>query len=321
MKKAFSLIELLVVIAIIGILAGILIASFGGGTESARAAKCLNNMRQLAQGVISYGVTTRAKALPPIAGSKAVVEFDGSGKVYREKVGWISWLSMNDEYGTRRSDKATSKNFISLENASAYCADRQKAEFAITNGTLWKAVNCNHDCYVCPQHLIATQKKHAQLNWSYVMNAYFGYDANGKADVGTGAKSLVDTSVRRERRLMFAELPIYGTGKRIDEGGNPSEAEYPTGENTETDCVLQYRSTDFNKKWKGTVESIAFNHKSAKRWCAHVVFADGHTEKILKPKAGSGVNEKDLTAYLCAGKDIGFDGSSYTWINNQDKTE
>ena len=44
MKKAFSLVELLVVVAIIAILAGVLVSSFSGGTESARAARCLSNL-------------------------------------------------------------------------------------------------------------------------------------------------------------------------------------------------------------------------------------------------------------------------------------
>ena len=322
-RGAFSLVELIIVMGIIGVLASVLIASFSGGTESARAAKCLNNMRSLAQGVISYGVSTRAKEFPPLAGSKAVIRSSGNGIVYKEQPGWISWLSMNDEYGTRRQNGKQPKSFVSIENASAYCQDRKKAEFAITNGTIWQAVGCSRDVYTCPEHVIAVQKKHATVNWSYVMNAYFGYDSSdgSKGFIGADEKSLTNFSVRRDRRLMFAELPIYGTGKHIDEGGLVKNAEYPTGGSTETDCVLQYKAYEFNKVWKGNAESIAFNHKNAKRWCAHVCFADGHTEKILKPKAGSGVNEEQLTALLCAGKDIGFDGSSYTWVNSTDKTE
>ena len=42
MKKAFTLVELLIVIAIISALAGIMVVSFSGSTESARAAQwCL----------------------------------------------------------------------------------------------------------------------------------------------------------------------------------------------------------------------------------------------------------------------------------------
>lgn len=323
MKRAFTLIELLVVIGIIGILAGITMASFSGGTESARAAKCLNNMRNLAQGAISYASRNEGGRLP-FAGSRAAVGFDQKGAHYREQKGWISWLSQNDEYRERTRGEHP-RSFVSIPNASAYTSDNEKGYFALTNGTLWQAVNQNRDIYTCPAHSLAVTKGKGKVWWSYVMNAYFGYDTSkgSKAPVTTGdiGRLPSDVNVRPDRRLMFAELPIYGTGIRIDEGGRQNSASYPTTDDPETDCVLQYKAYEFQKKWSGKAESIAFNHKSGKRWCAHVVFADGHAEKILKPKKSGGVSDEQLTALLCSGKDIGFDGSSYTWINDTDKSE
>ena len=78
MKRAFSLVELIVVIGIIGVLAGVLFASFSGGTESARAAKCLSNMRNLAQAAISTATNGRKLTWDtsyhyPLAGSRAVL--------------------------------------------------------------------------------------------------------------------------------------------------------------------------------------------------------------------------------------------------------
>ena len=71
MKKAFSLVELIVVIGIIAILSGVLLATFGGGTASARAARCLSNMKNLASACQTYGMKTGHY---PIAGNQSYIE-------------------------------------------------------------------------------------------------------------------------------------------------------------------------------------------------------------------------------------------------------
>lgn len=60
---AFTLVELLVVIAIIGVLIGLLLPAVQAARESARRAKCLNNIRQVGLSALTYeGVK---KELPP----------------------------------------------------------------------------------------------------------------------------------------------------------------------------------------------------------------------------------------------------------------
>jgi len=355
-KTGFTLIELLVVIGIIGTLSAILVSSFSGGTEAARAAKCLTNMRNLAQAAIGLAARERnpgdtASNVFPAAGSHACLGRSGSDVVYRECHGWISWLSMNNEYGGNGSQGGGyPKSFVQVENMSAYSVQGDpKATFAITNGTLWQALGGNREVYVCPEHVRIVQgkgrgrgqqgqqggSKGLQVNWSYVMNAYFGYDSSdgSKAVTVTDSTSTRVTlnSPRLDRTLLFAELPFQDH----DFNGSLISTDFSTSAGPENDCVLQYKGgtidgDTFNNNWKGKAESIAFNHKNGKRWCAHVAFADGHTEKLMLPKGGGGLTREQLTALLCGddthnaqnkpekfgGKDIAFDGKTYSKLKN-----
>ena len=340
-RPAFTIIELLVVIGIIGILAGVLLSSFSGGTESARAAKCLANMRNLAQGAISYAAKNK-HGLFPYAGSHAKID---QKLAYTEHVGWISWLSINDEYYKRGKDGGPARSFQKCDNISAFCDDDDKAAFAITNGALWNCVGQNRETYVCPSHAILA-KKHGKghklkVRFSYAMSAFFGYDWTKGTDAATdgdGGVSMNGSDVRLDRTLLFAELPFAIQGTTDSSNKVDEDTAYSTANNTYLiDCTLQYSATINGKsyyggfkEWNGTAEAIAFNHKSGKRYCAHVAFADGHVERLLMPKAGSGgLNAAQLTAALCGGKDgfhkggvdVSFSdkNSSYDLITDGDK--
>lgn len=270
MKKAFTLVELLVVIGIIGVLAGVLIASFSGSTDSARAAKCLTNLKNLASANQLYGANA-GKVVFAYSTSYLSDAATSSGEsIYYERPGWVSWYS-------KGMFPATSQ--VSGEEISTYDENEDKRLYCLTNGALWKYLSGNGSAYACAQHAKTTTLKPL---WSYVENA---------ALVDVNYESLT----RADRRLLFAEMPFDGT-----DDGNYA----PTTSKTDfNDCSLKSDGT----------EMIGFNHTSGKgAACAHVVFADGHVEKLRQPKEGLTVSKrKELTQWLCEGKDISFDGKDY----------
>ena len=320
MKHAFTLIEMLVVIAIIGILAGILLASFSGSTESARAALCLSNMHNLATACQTYGSATGRY---PLAGSIEYLTIDESQgmahakALYKEVPGWISWASE----GAYRS-KPTSHQASGAWMTSAYSKDETKNVYCLTNGCLWSYVSGNRKTYVCPSH-VKKMPRNPPL-WSYVMNSYFGWDSSkgGEAQGVNFDHVEYGELDNADRRLLFAELQFEQVGLPV-----------PTNEGTDSDCVLQYSAASVgsgaNEKTgqkggqgDGGSEVIGVNHKSGRNLMAHVAFADGHTEKLRIPFTGTIKNPqvdagqlKKLTAWLCMGKDVSFDGKNYKEVD------
>lgn len=296
MKKAFTLVELLVVIAIIGVLASVLMVTFGSGTESARATKCLIGMRNLANGVTARAMDA---GYYPLAGSVERYGIDESQGIqnvkecYDEVPGWISWYSQ-EAYRSKPSSHVSSASWF----ISCYSQDEDARLYCLTNGTLWKYISKNADVYVCPSHQRA-MSKNLKPAWSYVMNARFGYDDTE----GSGSKSQhyygtrFGDLKRADRTLLFAEIPWAANLTDPD-------PQYSTSSGTDFDCTLHY--TDKHK------ELIGFDHKDGRRWVAHVVFADGHAEKLYQPEGGLDAQKvQELTDWLCRGKDVSFNGERY----------
>lgn len=240
MKRGLTLIELIVVIGILGILVSVLAVAFSGGTESARALKCLANLRNLAacQGGAAY--------THQVINTKASLQSLTIKTVYDEEKGWVS----ADTRGLYPSEKPQTFSPIGL-----YEPDFEKANYALTNGWMATKMGNNAEAYVCPTHI--TKSKYGRPHWSYFMNYDIG-KADEDPDLAKDQKK--DGYVAPECKLIFAEIPFQGVGSWFPKGAAGTE---------ETDAVLQYDK-----------ENIGGNHKSGKNWFAHVAFADGHVEKL-----------------------------------------
>ena len=318
MKKAFTLVELIVVIGIICILAGVLFATLGGGTESAKTARCLSNMRNLATACQAYGAETRRY---PHAGSIEYMKIDNGNSrnrrnvsaVYFENPGWISWASMAAYQGKSTSHRASASWMTSMYNTNL-----EENRYCLTNGCLWKYVSGNHATYVCPGH--AAKFKDTPPQWSYLMNAYFGWDSSRGSRTESENYNSVEYGrlPRADRVLLFCEVPWSGKVGSWQPTGS--------GSGTECDCILQYDTSVSTKSGGNGAnlgsgasgnENIGFNHKSGKETFANVVFADAHVEKLRLPKKGlSDGDLRNLTSWLCTGTDVSFDGKRYDKMDN-----
>ena len=305
-RAAFTLIELLVVIGIIAVLAGVMAVAFGGATETARAAQCLSNMKSLAQ---AANATAMSGGWYPAGGSYEYVDIVGTKSGYFEARGWINWLSNRGDAYRKQSGEGYATSHQSVDACPFYgAATEDDTTFAITNGAIWASTGKNRSIYTCPTHVrYRKDRKMTAPYWSYVMNAKFGYDySQGSRAVGGGIR-YGDLS-RADRTLMFAELPMWTI-----EGQTTTPVSDENG--AAADCTLQYRATvdsgTYGSSWGGTPESIGFNHRLGKRnFVGHVAYADGHAAKITWVESG-GLSAAQLTALLCEGKDVAFDGQTY----------
>ena len=292
-KSAFTLLEMLVVIGIIGVLMGVIISQFGGATESAKAAQCETNMKNLVTAAHTCALEQKDGYFPP-AGSYSYPYVNYKKHRLEYHNNRVAWISGSE---SRSGDSVKPIPF----SAIPFNADDEMVRKALTNGckgVMWKAMGASRAAYQCPVHADAARKATGRMpGWSYVMNKAFGYELDeGKHGWWGKTKEMSNAS----KTLIFAELQGLDIN---DPGYNPVDASgYLKAGVPLADAMLDYDT-----------ETIGFNHKTSKRGVSgHVAFADGHVERFFYPKSGSGISLRDLTKALCAGREVSFDGKGYT---------
>jgi prepilin-type processing-associated H-X9-DG protein len=263
-----------------------MVRMFGSSTESARAAQCMTNMRNLAVAVQNYCMAQQ-DGYYPAAGSFDYLDATSSGAVYRERKGWISWKSEYINLSGNCSENRMRGSSITFDQGSKG-EDNADNKFAVTNGAIWSIVR-DFKSYVCPEHLKACQKSDNEKTylWSYVMNRSFGYYREASSSWQGKALGGFDSP---DRVLLFAEIPAIDYKQQTKVVKGSGEIGDPT---------LNYSN-----------ETIGFNHKVGSRYVGHVAFADGHVAKIFYPEGG-GLSLRDITQKLCEGKELIFEGGQY----------
>ncbi len=135
---AFTLIELLVVIAIIAILAGLLLPAITKAKERGRQAKCIGNVRSIAQAVLMYATDNRLTLPAP----------DGIMNIRSNLNTYIKDQAVYECPSDRGADTApvTASSSCFLELGSSYCyATTNSSGAGVANAAGLKLSNTNLD--------------------------------------------------------------------------------------------------------------------------------------------------------------------------------
>ena len=193
-RRGFTLVELLVVIAIIGTLVGLLLPAVQAARESARLSACSNNIRQLAQAMLSMESATRRLPmgitdLPFVTYSKNA----GAGAIYSStRTTWMQILPYIEEQAIASLYK-TNRRWIDPEQDAALsrhipiykCPSDDAAGRQFNHTTMPIKISRSNYVVNFGSNTMATTA--TDINWGSGATSRTGYNftTNGPFQIGT----------------------------------------------------------------------------------------------------------------------------------------
>ena len=289
---AFTLVELLVVIGIIALLIGILLPALNRARESARQAKCLNNMRQIAVATVMFA--SENKGLMPARGGSSVLRRNESGNfvsVAATDTGnlqstwdWIAWQRKIDPVSGANStgaDQNITYSGLTRNLGFKWIASPDDAQGILNvhkiNPTMESLYRCPSDSYEVRWN--SNDSSTGAYNYSYAINVYYAYPIEaGGARVDGSFSGKISSIKNASQKIMF----VCQDDKTIDDGAyKPDPAKWDlTGKDTYTDLVASRHESRSKKA------TNKFNENEKKEEArGNVSFCDGHAEFFSRKDA------------------------------------
>jgi prepilin-type N-terminal cleavage/methylation domain-containing protein/prepilin-type processing-associated H-X9-DG protein len=285
-RFAFTLVELLVVIGIISVLIGILLPALNRARESARQAKCLNNMRQIAVATVMFAQENKGW-MPGRAGT-GITKISPSGGVVNgglpditSPADWIAWQ--------RKIDPVTGAASTGADQNITYSGLAKFMNIKTRTHTTPQEANAfggnAEEVFRCPSDNLMSRPNGADsgknvYRYSYSMNLYYtnpiftlpGYGSGQRYDGKFSGKM---GGIRNSSEKVLIVCEDEGS---IDDGVfNPSAANWVN--QTAVNAVAARHENRFKKV--GT----AANPQKTEQARGNVGFCDGHGEFMSRKDA------------------------------------